>query len=311
MNSKIKKKVLVIVGPTGVGKSALALNIANVLKGEIVSTDSRLLYKGMDIGTDKPSKEILSSIPHHLIDIVEPNETWTLAEFNREVEKTIEWTLKNGKLPILVGGTGQYFRSLVEGWEIPEIEPNQEMRKAIEDWGMELGAIELHRKMSILDGTSGESIQPQNMRRTIRALEVIFSTGRKFSELRVRKAPIYDFKVIGISRQREELYRVIDEKIDKMFEIGFISEVETLLQKGYTKGLPAMSAIGYREVMQYLDGEITLEEAKMIMKRKTRQFVRRQANWFNKENKAIEWFEIPPDPTDAVIKSVQSWQMSK
>jgi tRNA dimethylallyltransferase len=263
----------------------------------------------MDIGTDKPSEEVLRSIPHHLVDIVEPNETWTLAEFNREVEKTIEWTLQNGKLPILVGGTGQYFRSLVEGWEIPEIKPNLEMRKAIEDWGMELGAIELHKKMSILDEASGESIQPQNMRRTIRALEVIFSTGRKFSELRVRKEPIYDFKVIGLSRQREELYKVIDERIERMFEIGFIREVETLLRKGYTKDLPAMSAIGYREVMQYLDGEITLEEAKLIMKRKTRQFVRRQANWFSKENKMIEWFAIPPDPTDAVIKSVQSWLM--
>ena len=306
---KTSEKVLVIVGPTGVGKSSLALNLAKALKGEIVSTDSRLLYRGMDIGTDKPSKEVLGSIPHHMVDIVEPNETWTLAEFNREVEETIESTQQNGKLPILVGGTGQYFRSLVEGWEIPEIKPNQKMRKAIEDWGLEMGAIELHKKMSILDEASGESIQPQNMRRTIRALEVIFSTGRKFSELRVRKEPIYDFKVIGLSRQREELYKVIDERIERMFEIGFIREVETLLRKGYTKDLPAMSAIGYREVMQYLDGEITLEEAKLIMKRKTRQFVRRQANWFNKENKVIEWFAIPPDPTDAVIKSVQSWLM--
>jgi len=309
MNSRIRKKVLVIVGPTGVGKSALAVKIAKELNGEIVSSDSRLLYRGMDIGTDKPSKEILDSIPHHLIDIVEPDESWTLAEFNREVDKTTELILKKGKLPILVGGTGQYFRSLVEGWEIPEIKPNQELRKVIEDWGMELGAIELHKKMSILDPTSGESIQPQNMRRTIRALEVIFSTGRKFSELRVKKEPIYDFKVIGLSRRREELYKVIDERIEKMFEIGFIREVETLLNKGYSKDLPAMSAIGYREVMQYLGGEITLEEAKVIMKRKTRQFVRRQANWFNKDNKVIEWFAIPPDPTDAVIKSVQSWQM--
>lgn len=300
---------MVIVGPTGVGKSALAVKIAKELNGEIVSSDSRLLYRGMDIGTDKPSKEILDSIPHHLIDIVEPDESWTLAEFNREVDKTTELILKKGKLPILVGGTGQYFRSLVEGWEIPEIKPNQELRKVIEDWGMELGAIELHKKMSILDPTSGESIQPQNMRRTIRALEVIFSTGRKFSELRVKKEPIYDFKVIGLSRRREELYKVIDERIEKMFEIGFIREVETLLNKGYSKDLPAMSAIGYREVMQYLGGEITLEEAKVIMKRKTRQFVRRQANWFNKDNKVIEWFAIPPDPTDAVIKSVQSWQM--
>lgn len=140
MNSKFKKKVLVIVGPTGVGKSALALNIAKELHGEIVSTDSRLIYRGMDIGTDKPAKEALTIIPHHLIDIANPDETWSLAEFNEDVEKTIELVLQKGKLPILVGGTGQYFRSLIEGWEIPEIKPNQEMRNAIENWGRELGA---------------------------------------------------------------------------------------------------------------------------------------------------------------------------
>lgn len=311
MNSKTKKKVLVIVGPTGVGKSAHALNIAKKLHGEIVSTDSRLLYRGMDIGTDKPIKETLSIIPHHLIDIANPDETWSLAEFNLEVEKTIELILQKGKLPILVGGTGQYFRSLIEGWEIPEIKPNQEMRKAIENWGRELGAKELHRKLSILDSTSGESIQSQNLRRTIRALEVIFTTGRKFSELRTKKEPIYDFKVIGLSRGREELYKIIDDRIEKMFEKGFIREVETLLSKGYSKDLPAMSAIGYREGMQYLDGAMTLEEIKVIMKRKTRQFVRRQANWFNKDNKFIEWYNIPPDPTEEVIKSVQLWLSGK
>lgn len=311
MSSEAKKKVLVIVGPTGVGKSDLAVKIAREMSGEIVSTDSRLIYRGMDIGTDKPSEEILQSYPHRLVNVADPDDTWSLAHFTDEVKKSIEQIISTGKLPILVGGTGQYFRSLIEGWEIPEIEPKQDMRKAIEDWGKEIGAAELHRKMAIIDPKGGESIQPQNVRRTIRALEVIFSTGKKFSVLRTKTEPVYNFKVIGLSREREDLYRIIDERIEGMFEKGFVQEVKTLSSKGYSKDLPAMTAIGYREVMQFLEGEITLEEAKTIMKQKTRQFVRRQANWFNKENKLIEWYSIPPLPINSVLESIRSWLMDQ
>jgi tRNA dimethylallyltransferase len=299
-----------LVGPTGVGKSALALNIARSVESEIVSTDSRLLYRGMDIGTAKPSPEELREVKHHLIDVADPDDTWSLARFNGAVIKTIDQLLAQGKLPILVGGTGQYFRSLVEGWEIPEISPCHKLRKVLESWGKEIGPNELHRKLILLDTKSGSSIQPQNLRRTVRALEVILSTGKRFSDLRKKTKPIYDFKVIGLTTSREELYQIIDRRIDEMFTKGLIKEVEDLAGKGYSKDLPSMSAIGYHEIMQYMIGEIPLEEAKIIMKRKTRQFVRRQSNWFNQDNPLIEWFTLPPDPTNAVIASVRSWMMS-
>ncbi len=310
MISSSNRKVLMIVGPTGVGKTSLALKIADAVKSEIVSTDSRLLYRGMDIGTAKPTLEELRFVKHHLINVADPDDTWSLARFNGAVIESIDLLLATGKIPILVGGTGQYFRSLVEGWEIPEIKPNLELRKVLESWGKEIGPYELHRKLALVDAKSGESIQPQNLRRTVRALEVMLSTGKRFSDLRKKTKPIYDFKVIGLTTSREDLYQIIDKRIDEMFTKGFIKEVEDLAGKGYTKDLPSMSAIGYHEIMQYLAGELTLGEAKIVMKRKTRQFVRRQSNWFNQDNPLIEWFTIPPDPTNDVIASVRSWMMS-
>jgi tRNA dimethylallyltransferase len=310
MNSRTNPKVLMIVGPTGVGKTALALKIANAVKSEIISTDSRLLYRGMDIGTDKPSPEVLSAVKHHLINVADPDDTWTLSKINGAVIDEIDQLLAIGKLPILVGGTGQYFRSLIEGWEIPELKPNLELRKVLENWGKEIGAYELHQKLSLIDKKSGISIQPQNIRRTVRALEVVFSTGKRFSDLRKKTKPIYDFKVIGLTTSRDDLYQTIDKRIDEMFAKGFIKEVEDLAGKGYTKDLPSMSAIGYHEIMQYLAGKLTVEEVKIVMKRKTRQFVRRQSNWFNQDNPLIEWITIPPDPTNAVIASVRTWMKS-
>jgi len=307
MSSKTNRKVLIIVGPTGVGKTALALEIAKTINSEIISTDSRLLYRGMDIGTAKPSPDELRLVKHHLIDVAEPDDPWSLSRFFQAVFETTDQLLEKGILPILVGGTGQYFRSLVEGWEIPEIEPNPELRQTLERWGNEIGPLELHRKLALLDPKSGELIQHQNIRRTIRALEVIFSTGKRFSDLRKKTKPNYDFKVIGLSRPREELYKIIDERSDEMFTKGFVKEVENLTKKEYSKDLPAMSAIGYHEILRYLAGEITLEEAKVVMKRKTRLFVRRQSNWFNRDNPLIEWYTIPPDPKDSVIASVKSW----
>jgi len=307
MISNKPRKVLVIIGPTAVGKTDLSLTLAERSNGEIISVDSRLLYRGMDIGTAKPSKEERIRVTHHLIDIADPNDTWSLARFNQAVLDCIEIVLNDRKLPILAGGTGQYIRSLIEGWEIPEIKPNDAMRQIIENWGKHIGAVELHRKMSILDPESGRMIQPQNMRRTVRALEVIFTTGKWFSELRKKALPKYDYKLIGLMRPREELYGLIDTRIDKMFEKGLVKEVEGLIKKGYTEDLPSMSAIGYSEIIKFLNGESTLEEAKVLMKRKTRHFVRRQANWFKPDDALIEWFNMTPDPIEPITVSVNSW----
>ncbi len=302
------QKVLIIVGPTGVGKTKLSLAIANLVNGEIVSADSRLLYRGMNIGTAKPTTQEMSTINHYLIDVSDPDKTWSLARFNNAVQDSINQILKKGKMPILVGGTGQYIRSLVEGWEIPETKANQALRNELDNWAKQIGYVELHRKMSLLDSESGKSIQPQNVRRTIRAMEVIFSTGKRFSDLRRKTKPIHDYKIIGLTRPRDELYAVIDSRIDKMFENGFIDEVESLVKDGFTRELPSMSAIGYQEVIEYLAGEITLEEVRVMMKRRTRQFIRRQANWFKQDNPEIEWFSLPPDPEREVISTIKQWR---
>jgi tRNA dimethylallyltransferase len=307
MNFDQKDKVLYIIGPTGVGKTRVAIEIAQRFNAEIISTDSRLLYLGMDIGTAKPSKGERGMVRHHLIDVTTPDVTWSLAQFTQAITDSIRIVIGRGKLPILVGGTGQYFRSFVEGWDIPAVKPDNDLRQAIENWGNAIGAFQLHEKMRILDPEAGKIIQPQNIRRTIRALEVIFSTGKRFSELRTKSTPEFDCKVIGLSRNREELYQIIDDRIESMFESGFVEEVQRLVDAGYSKFLPSMSAIGYNEVMQYLAGEITLDETKRMMRQKTRQFIRRQANWFKRDSTRIEWHEMIPDPVDSIATSVSIW----
>jgi len=307
MNSKNRSHVLIVVGSTAVGKTDLSIELAKSLNGEIISADSRLLYRGMDIGTAKPTRELLDQVRHHLIDVAEPNEMWSLAHYHKMVQLTMNDILYRGKLPILVGGTGQYIRSLTEGWEVPAVFPNDELRTVLEDWGKQIGPIELHKKLAMIDLEAAKKNDAQNLRRTIRALEVIFTTGLRFSELRQKTKPQYAYKVIGLTRTREELFNRVDERIDKMFDDGFVEEVEKLMKKGYSRDLPSMSAIGYCEVAQFLEGIITLEEAKEIMKKKTRQFVRRQANWFKQSDPNIDWFEMEPNPLERIQSSVNTW----
>ncbi|NOH03955.1 MAG: tRNA (adenosine(37)-N6)-dimethylallyltransferase MiaA [Chloroflexi bacterium] len=285
-----KPPVILIVGPTAVGKTEIAIRLAQRLNGEIVSVDSRLFYRGMDIGTAKPSKEELARVPHHLIDIVNPDETLSLAVFQRMAREVIAGVHARGKLPFLVGGTGQYVRAVTEGWSPPEVTPNVRMRDALEKMKEERGKEWLHARLQTLDPEAAQAIDLRNVRRTIRALEVIFSTGRRFSEQRGQGGSLYRLVTIGLTRPREELYRRVDERIEKMFADGLLDEVRALLEKGYAPSLPSMSAIGYRECVRVVKGEWTTEQAKAEMKRVTRIFVRRQANWFKESDPGIRWF---------------------
>ena len=289
--------VILIVGPTAVGKTELALQLAESLKSEIVSVDSRLFYRGMDIGTAKPTREELTRVPHHLIDIVNPDETLSLAVFQKMAREIIADIHARGKLPILVGGTGQYIRAVTEGWIPPEVKPNERMRTILEKMKEEKGGEWLYAKLKILDPTAAQQIDLRNVRRTIRALEVIFSTGRRFSDQRGSGDSPYQLATIGLIRPREVLYRRVDERIDKMFADGLLDEVKTLLAKGYSASLPSMSAIGYRECVSVIKGEMTIAQAKAEMMRITRVFVRRQANWFKESDPQIRWF----DPTSEKI----------
>jgi tRNA dimethylallyltransferase len=290
--------LVLIVGPTAVGKTELAIQLAERLNGEIVSADSRLFYRGMDIGTAKPSLEERARIPHHLIDIVNPDETLSLAVFQQRATEVIADIHARNKLPLLVGGTGQYVRAVTEGWTPPEVAENARMRDELGRMKEEQGEQWLHKKLSILDPEAAEKIDARNFRRTIRALEVIFTTGRKFSAQRGQVESQYQLITIGLNRPREELYRRVDERIDAMFAKGFLDEARSLLAQGYAPALPSMSAIGYRECVQILTGEMTEEQAKTEMKRITRVFVRRQANWFKESDPRIQWFH--PDKKNVV-----------
>lgn len=287
-----KLPLVVIVGPTAVGKTEVSLRLAEKLNGEIVSGDSRLFYRGMDIGTAKPTRQEQQRVSHHLIDVADPDETWSLAVFQEAAQKAIADIHLRGKMPFLVGGTGQYIRAMLEGWAPPELAPDPKIRQVLDKWAAEIGGDELHRRLNRLDPVAAERIDSRNVRRTVRALEVIFHTGRRFSSQTRKQESPYDILVLGITRPRPELYRRIDERIEAMLAAGLVEEVQALLQKGYPPDLPTFSAIGYREIIAHLRGEISLEDAVMLIKRATRQFVRRQANWFKPTDPTIHWFNV-------------------
>ncbi len=286
-----KPPLIVIVGPTAVGKTEISIQLAERLDGEIVSADSRLFYRGMDIGTAKPSPEQRARLPHHLIDVADPDQTWSLAVFQRAATEAIANIRVRGKLPFLVGGTGQYIHAVTHAWAPPAAAPHVRLRAKLEDMAKSHGKDWLHEWLAALDPAAAESIDPRNLRRTVRALEVIFTTGRKFSEQRRQGESPYQLLMIGLTRPRPELYALIDARIEAMFAAGLLDEVRGLLAKGYSPELPAMSSIGYRECVAVLEGCMTLEEAKVQMRRLTRVFVRRQANWFRKDDPQIHWFE--------------------
>jgi tRNA dimethylallyltransferase len=298
-----KSPLILIVGPTAVGKTELAIQLAERLNGEIVSADSRLFYRGMDIGTAKPSREEMRRVPHHLIDIANPDEILSLAVFQQKATEVIADIHTRKKLPFLVGGTGQYVRAVTQGWSPPEVEPNEKLRAELEREKEEKGIYWLHERLRGLDPEAAEKIDARNYRRTIRALEVILTTGRKFSEQRGQGESPYHLITIGLTRSRAELYERVDQRIDVMFANGFDDEVRGLLAKGYSPSLPTMSAIGYRECIRVINGELNEEQAKAEIRRATRVFVRRQANWFKESDPNIKWFRVE----EGVVEEIESY----
>ena len=287
-----KPPLILIVGPTAVGKTELAIQLGEQLDGEIVSADSRLFYRGMDIGTAKPTRAEMRRVPHHLIDIANPDEILSLAVFQQMARDAIADIHARTKLPFLVGGTGQYVRAVTQGWSPPEVKPDENFRKELEKQNEEHGVYWLYDKLRELDPEAAAKIDARNYRRTIRALEVIQTTGRKFSEQRGQNESPYRLITIGLSRPRAELYERVDRRIDMMFAQGLLEEVQRLLAKGFSPSLPSLSAIGYRECIRVLEGELTEEQARAEIRRSTHGFVRRQANWFKETDPAIKWFRM-------------------
>lgn len=298
--------LILLIGPTAVGKTEIAIRLAETMDGEIVSADSRLFYRGMDIGTAKPTPAERARVPHHLIDVAEPDETWSLAQFQREARRVIADIHARGHLPFLVGGTGQYVRAVTEGWSPPEVKPDERLRSELEKLKTERGIYWLHDRLKLLDPEAAAKIDARNARRTIRALEVILSTGRRFSEQRGQAKSPYRLIAVGLTRPREELYARVDARIESMFEAGFVDEVRRLLEKGYSPELPSMSGIGYRECVGVVKGQLTEEQAKVQIRRATRVFVRRQANWFKSTDESIRWFTVRENTEDEIRKFLRA-----
>lgn len=303
-NAAALPPLLVVVGPTAAGKTALSISLAQAFVGEIISADSRLFYRGMDIGTARPTLAERDGIPHHLIDICQPDETLTLGEYQRRAYAAIDSIHSRDHLPILVGGTGQYVKAVVEGWGIPEVPPQPALRAAL----MRLGAAELARWLAQLDPAKAAELEPRNVRRVIRALEVILVTGRRMSQLQRKAPPPYRIAIIGLACERAWLYQRIDARVDKMMADGLLAEVMALQRAGYGRKLPALSGLGYRQLYDYLAGELTLPEAVERIKFETHRFARQQNTWFRRDDPTIHWLDAArPDLAAAAQTWVAHW----
>ncbi len=307
MEKNDDRKLVIVVGPTGVGKTECAYHLAQALEGEIISIDSRYLYRGMDIGTAKPSRQMREIVRHYLVDVASPNENWSLAIFQAKVYEAIEEILQRDKLPLLVGGTGQYYRAILEGWQPPPVPPNPNLRSSLECFLSPMQPYERRRCLAYLDPEAAGRIDPRNLRRMIRAFEVIFSTGVPFSRQRKAEMLSYPCFIVGLTLPREELYEKCDRRIQRMLKEGWIDEVKRLLEEGYTPDLPSFSAIGYREIAAYLQGLMTMDEVVAQIRRRTRILIRRQANWFREDDPEIHWFLAKEGVAQEIIETVQQW----
>ena len=302
--------LVVIVGPTAVGKTALSLHLAGALEGEIVSADSRQVYRGMDIGTAKASPEEQALVPHHLLDVVDPDQVLSLAQYQAMAYAAVDATLARGHVPFLVGGTGQYVMAVTEGWQVPQVPPDKALRRELYRKAEEQGPGALHAQLHGLDPVAAGRIDARNVRRVVRALEVCLLTGRPISEQQGKTPPPYRCLLVGLNLPRADLYQRIDARVDRMVSSGLEAEVRGLVALGYGFDLPAMSGVGYGQFAPYMDGEATLGEAVDQIKRATRRFVRQQGNWFRQGDSRIHWFEACPDPSSAVLDLVSRFVAS-
>jgi tRNA dimethylallyltransferase len=292
-------RLVAIVGPTGVGKSRLALDLAQAFDGEIVSADSRQVYRYMDIGTAKPTKEELSLIPHHLIDIINPDEDFSLAQYQSLAYRAISDIQKRDKLAILAGGSGLYIWAILEGWRIPGVAPDPELRRRLEGVGKE----ELYTELAQVDPVAAQRIDPANARRIIRALEVYKGAKAPISRLQLKTKPLANTLIIGLTADRAELYHRLDLRVEEMIRRGLVDEVRGLRDKGYDFSLPAMSGIGYKQIALHLKGELSLADAIQQIKFETHRLVRHQYSWFRLKDDRIRWFDIEKE-MDSQIKAL-------
>jgi len=299
-------KLLCIIGPTAVGKTEIAINIALCINGEIVSVDSRQIYRKMDIGTAKPTLEQINMVPHHVIDCVEPDEYFSVADYQKLADKAIKDIQNRGKVPMLVGGSGMYFRAVIDGlFEGPEAD--KDFRDKLKAEAEEKGIEHLYEKLKIIDPQASKNIHHNDLTRIIRALEVFELSGTRISELQTQwngSKTRYDFIAFGLNRPRNELYERIEARVDNMITDGLLDEVRLL--SSYSRNLPAMNCFGYKEFFDYIDGKYDLKEAIRLVKQNTRRYAKRQLTWFKKDIR-IRWIDLSENlsPKDMIIKEFE------
>lgn len=285
------RRLVSVAGPTASGKTELALRLANRFDGEIVGADSRQLYRGLDVGTAKPTPAQRALVPHHLVDVADPAEALGLARYLELAHAALDDIWRRGRIPFLVGGTGQYIWALLEGWTVPRVPPDEVLRSALTARAEREGAGALHAELARVDPLAAAKIHPSNVRRVVRALEVIRRTGRPISACQQKRPLPCDRLVLALRVDRDTLYRRIDERVERMVAGGLVEEVRRLLARGYGRGLPAMCGIGYEEICGYLDGELSLEEAGRRIKTETHRLARHQTTWFPPEDRRLTWVD--------------------
>lgn len=299
--------LLVILGPTAVGKSGLALDLARRLGGEIVSADSAQVYRGMDIGTDKPPPAVTAGVPHHLLDVRDPDEGFSVSEFITLAREAIAGIAGRDRLPILAGGTGLYIRALTAGYELPPAAPDPALRAELAREAAEAGPEAVFRRLQALDPEAAARVDPRNVRRVIRAVEVALSGGTGVPPggrpAGHGAAQPYDALKIGLTRDRDDLYQRIDARVDEQLARGLMEEVRRLLARGYPPDLPAFQALGYKEVITYLQGVVDHDEMVRALKRNTRRYAKRQWTWFRREE-GVTWFNVTELETTEVVETV-------
>lgn len=283
MRVEMNNRVIAVVGATASGKTSYAIELAKKINGEIISADSRLVYKGMDIGTAKPTIEEMQEIPHYMIDVVEPEYNYSVGLYVKEAKKHITDIISRGKVPIVVGGTGLYFRVLLENYDLPDVKPDYELRKELSSYSYE----ELLEMLTKLDEKAANSVEKNDKKKLIRYIEIIKLAGKPLDLVRGVKEKEFNVEWVGLNFPREILYDRINKRVDLMIEQGLIDETKKLLQK-HGRISNITDTIGYREVLSYLDGELSLDEAKDKLKQNTRNYAKRQLTWFRK-NEQINW----------------------
>ena len=299
--------IVAVIGPTAIGKSQLALRLARDFNGEIVNADSRQVYRYMDIGTAKPSHAEQSLIPHHLIDIINPDEPFSLAIYLNLANNTIADIQQRHRVPILVGGSGLYVWSVLEGWRIPQVPPNIEFRHRLEERAKYEGSHILYQELQKVDPIAATKIMPGNLRRVIRALEIYETTGHPSSHFLQKQPPSFHTLIIGLTTQRKDLYHRIDSRVDEMIKQGLVEEVKKLIAKGYSLDLPSMSGIGYRQIGIFLQRKLDLPIAIQQIKNETHRFARHQYAWFHLDDARIRWFDVCDKIQDGVNGLVETF----